>query len=263
MNNSAGAGNISNAFKWGLLVFFLAVGLLLWEGLARAGLISSMFFPAPTAIIENLLQLVEDGTLWGHFIATFKRLIFGLIVGGSLGVILGLVMGWSKEWRSVVDPVIAALHPIPKISILPLIMIIFGIGEISKVIVIALAVFFPMLINTIAGVRHISPIYFEVAQNYGADFRKLFRRVVIPASLPMVTTGLRIALNTALVVTIAVELVVANQGLGAMIWFSWEILRTKDLYASLLFISMVGILSNLILQLTTRLILPWYEPQNQ
>ena len=251
----------SKLTSFSILTAILIAVLGLWELLARAELISPLFFPAPTWIFHNMTELLTSGELWLNFRATLTRLLLGLFFGGSTGVLFGLVMGWSKKLRWIADPLVAALHPIPKISVLPLIMIIFGIGEVSKVIVVSVAVFFPILINTMAGVRHINPIYFEVAQNYGASFRKLFGHVVLPASLPMITTGVRIALNTSLVVTIAVELVSANEGLGAMIWLSWEILKVKDLYASLFFISLLGICSNLLLQWITRRMLPWYEPQ--
>ena len=179
------------------------------------------------------------------------------MLGGIPGMVLGLLMGWSRRLRIVIDPLIAAAHPIPKIAILPLIMIVFGIGESSKVIVVAVAVFFPMLINTMAGVRHIHPIHFEVAQNYGAGLIKVFTRIVVPGSLPMVLTGARLALNIALLLTIAVELVAAQEGLGAMIWFAWQTMRTEELYASLIVIAALGIGFNLLLQSLTKHLIPW------
>jgi len=119
------------------------------------------------------------------------------------------------------------------------------------------AVFFPMLINTMAGVRQISPIYFEVAKNYGASLFKVLTRVVVPGSLPLVLTGTRLALNTALVLTIAVEVVAAQEGLGEMIWFAWQTLRTEELYATLIVIAALGISFNLILQRLTARLVPW------
>lgn len=243
--------------NWWLPALVVVVALMTWEWQVRIGGLSPLFFPAPSAIALTLVRLLTSGELAVNVGATLSRVGLGFALGGVPGLILGLIMGWSRRLRVVIDPFIAAAHPLPKIAILPLIMIIFGIGESSKVIVIAVGAFFPMLINTMAGVRQISPIYFEVAENYGAGLFKVFTRVIMPGSLPLALTGARLALNIALLLTITVELVAAQEGLGEMIWFAWETLRTEELYASLAVIAALGIGFNLILQhLTTRLV-PW------
>jgi NitT/TauT family transport system permease protein len=122
---------------------------------------------------------------------------------------------------------------------------------------IAVGTFFPMLINSMAGVRQISPIHFEVAANYGASPFKVLTRVVIPGSLPLVLVGARLALNIALLFTIAVELVSAREGLGEMIWLAWQTLPTEELYASLAVIGALGVGFNLLLQLSARHLVPW------
>jgi NitT/TauT family transport system permease protein len=140
-------------------------------------------------------------------------------------------------------------------------MIIFGIGESSKVIVIAMAAFFPLLINTAAGVQQISPIHFEVAKNYGAKLTKIFTRVIFPGSLPLMLTGLRLSLNFSLLVAIAVELVSAQKGLGAMIWLAWQTLRTEELYVSLIVTALLGIFFNFFLQRLAVYLAPWKAEQ--
>ena len=248
--------------KWAHWLVILSL-LALWEILVAVGVVSALFFPAPSTILVQTYKLLANGELLVHIYATVGRISISMLFGGFAGLFLGAAMGWSKRLRVLADPLIAALHPIPKISILPLVMIIFGIGESSKVIVVAISVFFPMLINTMVGVHQISPLYYEVAKNYGATPRKLFSRVILPGSLPMVMSGVRLAVNTALVVTIAVELVAAQEGLGAMIWLAWEILRTVDLYVSLLVITVLGILTNALIQYCTRLLAPWAALQEQ
>ena len=166
-------------------------------------------------------------------------------------------MGWSHRIRAVLDPAVAAFHPIPKIAVFPLIMVIFSIGEVSKVILIAIATFFPMLLNGMAGVKQINPTYFQVAENYGASRLKVFTRVVIPGSLAVVLVGVRIALNLALTLTVAVELVSARRGLGAMIWMAWETLRTEELYATIAITSLLGISFNFFIQRLSELLIPW------
>lgn len=245
--------------EWWLPAVIVAAALTVWEWQVRTGGLSALFFPAPSAIILILVRLLTNGELAIHLSATLSRLFLGFALGGLPGLILGLAMGSSRRLRVLVDPFIAAAHPVPKIGVLPLIMIIFGIGEFSKVVVVAVGVFFPMLINTMAGVRQISLIHFEVAQNYGASLFKVFTRVVVPGSLPLVLTGARLALNVALLLTIAVEMVAAQEGLGEMIWFAWETLRTEELYASLIVIAALGISFNFLLQRLTAHLVPWQE----
>ena len=231
--------------------------LAIWEWQVRTGGLSALFFPAPSTIVLTFARLVANGRLTSNVGATLSRLLLGSVLGGIPGMILGLLMGWSRRLRVVIDPFIAAGHPVPKIAILPLFMVIFGIGELSKVIMVAVAAFFPMLINTMAGVRQIRPIHFEVARNYGASLTKVFTRVVLPGSLPLILTGARLALNVALLLTIAVELVAAQKGLGRMIWFAWETLRVEELYASVAMAAILGISFNLFLQRMAMHLAPW------
>jgi len=245
-----------------LSTIFTASVLILWEWLSRAGYISRLFFPAPSTILATLIQMITSGKIFPHLTATLLRLTLGFLIGALAGLMLGLGMGWSQRLRMIVDPIIAALHPIPKIAIFPLIMIIFGIGEASKIVAISIAAFFPMLINCMAGVRQLNPVYFEVTHNYGASPWKTFSRVVVPGSLPSILTGVRLAINMAMVIAIAVELLSAKEGLGVIIWFSWQTLRIEDLYASLIVIGLLGLGINLSLQYLSRRLVPWTEEQS-
>ena len=229
----------------------------LWEWGGNRGSISPLYFPAPSIILNTLIRQLADGSLAGHLLATITRLFSGVFVGGLAGLGLGLSMGWSRRLRLLLDPLVAAIHPIPKIAVFPLILIILGLGEASKVLVIAIAAFFPILINSMAGVRQIHPVHFEVAQCYGASRWRIFTRLVWPGSLSLVLAGMRLALNTALLVTIAVELVSARQGLGAQIWLARETLRTEEIYAALLVISLLGMLTNFLLQHLSARLAPW------
>ncbi len=233
------------------------VALSVWEGAARLGLVPSLYMPAPSEIAEALWTSIVRGELGSNLWATLTRVVPGLVMGAVPGLLLGVAMGRSRSVRRVVDPLIAAVHPIPKIALLPLLMIVFGIGEASRIAVVAIAAFFPMLINAMAGVRRISPLYFEVARNYGASPRKMFTRVVLPGSLPMVLSGLRLSANVAFLVTIAVEIVAADTGLGSLIWLSWEVLRVELLYAVLVVISLFGVTLNLGLGGLAAWLAPW------
>ncbi len=235
----------------------MVTALSLWEVAARLGIIPRLYFPPPTEIMEALWNSIVRGELGPALWATLTRVIPGLVLGAVPGLLLGVAMGRSRAVRRIADPFIAAVHPIPKIALLPLLMIILGIGEASRIAVVAIAAFFPMLINSMAGVRRISPLYFDVARNYGAGRRKVFTRVVLPGSLPMVLSGLRLSANVAFLVTIAVEIVAADSGLGALIWLSWEILRVELLYAVLVVISLFGVTLNLTLAGLAHRLSPW------
>ena len=240
----------------------LIIGLLffsVWELASSAELISPLFFPAPTVIIEAIIRLFGSGELTENLAATITRLLSGFLLGGLVGLSLGMFMGWSAATREVVDPLIAAVHPVPKISIFPLIMIVFGIGAMSKTMVIAVAAFFPMVINTMAGVRQISPIYFEVAKNYGAGPWQIFRHVTLPGSSAMILAGIRLALNLSLTLTTSIELLMGHNGLGAMIWLSWQTLRIEELYAAIFCLALIGITFRYALIFLANRLVPWQE----
>jgi NitT/TauT family transport system permease protein len=227
---------------WALLPVGVVVGLLvIWEVMARAGLLPAVLFSSPTTVVATLVDSLRSGEMFRHATATLARMIPGLLLGAIPGLLLGLAMGSSNGLRRALDPLLMMIHPIPKIAILPLLMIFLGIGEASRIAVAAVAAFFPMLINTMAGVRQIDPVYFEVAKNYGASRMKLVTRVVLPGSLPMALSGLRLAANVTLLVTISAEIVMANEGLGSLVWLAWETLRIELLYATLIVVSLLGI----------------------
>ena len=231
--------------------------LVTWEVLSRLGVLRPVLFSSPLVIGRTLVSSFASGEMLGHLLATLTRTVAGLALGAIPGLMLGLAMGWSTALRRALDPIFAALHPIPKIAILPLLMIFLGIGEASRIAVASVAAFFPMLINTMAGVRAINPIYFEVAQNYGASRYHLFSRVVLPASLPLVFSGLRLAANVTLLVTISAEIVMADRGLGSLVWLAWETMRVELLYATLVVIASLGIALTGGLKLIRRAVVPW------
>lgn len=228
-----------------------------WELLARLGALPGVLFSSPTTVAVTLWSSVTSGEMPMHVGATLGRMIPGLLLGAVPGLLLGLGMGWSSALRRAFDPVLMAIHPIPKIAILPLLMIFLGIGEASRIAVASVAAFFPMLINTMAGVQQINPVYFEVARNYGAGPLKLFTRVVLPGSLPLALSGLRLAANVTLLVTIAAEIVMAEEGLGSLVWLAWETLRVELLYATLVVVSLLGISISSGLHRMRRWLVPW------
>jgi NitT/TauT family transport system permease protein len=243
----------------------LLLGLLLllaWEGAVSARLLNPVLFAPPSIIAQTIVASLADGSLALNLRVTLLRVFAGLLLGGGAGVVMGLLMGWSRGARETADPWIAAVHAVPKIAILPLLIFFLGIGEEPKIALAALVAFFPMLINTMAGVGQINPVHFQVAQNYGARLPQLFTRVILPGSLPLILSGLRIAFNATLLVIIAAEMVNGSSGLGRVIWESWETLQVENLWSSLVLSAMIGIVFNLLLLRLTRRLVPW-QAQNQ
>ena len=249
-----GAG-YERLYAWLVPVAILAA----WEMAARAGGLSRLFFPAPSEIIRTLVRLMGSGELPRHIAISLQRIVLGFAAGAVPGVVVGLAMGWSRPTRRLLDPLVGALYPLPRLALFPLIMIIFGIGEASKVVTIAIGVFFPALINAMAGVRGIHEAYFEVARSYGAQPWKVFRRVVLPGSMPMVLAGLRLSLGLSLLLVIGVEFISSRTGLGAFLWLAWETFRTEYVYAGLFVAAALGAAFAYILRLAEHRLLPWAE----
>src|SRR5258707_4458857 len=160
--------------------------LLLWEALARLGWIDQRFFPAPSSIIATFAHLARSGELWANLAASLTRLFWGFLLGGVPALLLGLAMGLYRPVRAIVDPLVAATYPIPKSAILPLVLLIFGLGEASKIAMVALGVFYPMIINTTAGVLEIDRIYLDVGRNFGAGRWQTFRTIALPRAAPLI-----------------------------------------------------------------------------
>ncbi len=239
----------------------MTILLIFWEIAASLNIISTLFFPPPSLILRTLVKLLLTSEYWFSLGMTLFRLGCGMIIGSAAGLFLGWLMGIKRPVRVALDPLLAALHPIPKLAIFPIFLILLGVGEMSKIALISLASFFPVVLNTLSGVQHIEGKYWEVAENYGSHPLPLLRRVILPGSLQMALTGLRLAFNNALVVCIAIEMLSAREGLGAIIWMSWQTLRTEELYATLAVIAAIGITSNLAMRGIVRYYTPWCVDQ--
>jgi ABC-type nitrate/sulfonate/bicarbonate transport system permease component len=233
--------------------------LLVWEVVARAGLVTTLFFPAPSTSAVALMDLATSGILLNDLAATLGRLVRGFLGGAAAGVAVGTVLGSSSRAYRVINPLVALAHPVPKIALLPLALLVFGVGETAKIVIIAVSTFFPLVINTTVGVREVGSEYLDVARSYGARRSLVLRRVVLPGSLPAVVSGARLGFNTALVVTIAIELISAGDGLGARVWSSWQQFRADRLFATLAVIAVLGLVGSWLLEALERRAAPWRD----
>jgi NitT/TauT family transport system permease protein len=241
-------------------VRFLAVWIAILAALelfVRSGAHTGFFLPAPSSVAESLVAMIADGSLGAQLAVTASRIVMGLLVGAGVGVTLGLVMGTSTRARRVMDPLVAALHPIPRLAFFPLLIVMVGVGETSKLAAVSLGAFFPMLLNTVAGVRGMNPVHLELARNYGASPRQMFLHVLLPGSMPMMLTGLRLSTNVAFHATIGVEMVGSRTGIGALLWLSWQTFRIDRLYALLVVIAAIGIGLATLIRWVTQRSAPW------
>ena len=231
--------------------------LLLWEGLARAGVIDVRFWPPPSALWATAGELIADGSLLMNVGVSLGRIAVGFALGAVPAVILGLLMGLFWPMRLLIMPLASAIYAIPKIAIVPLILLVFGVGETGKYVIVALSIFFIVLLNTMSGVLAIDQSYRDVAANLGATPLQLFGTVAFPGALPAIFTGLRLGLGFSLIVIVGTEFIAAQDGIGRFIFESYQVLAISKMFIGLVVTGVVGWLLTLAVDLTERLVIPW------
>lgn len=246
--------------RW--LTFLLALSgpvlvLAIWEFFSRAGLINPFFFPPPTSLDETTRDLIASGQLWSDLRASMGRIGGGFLIAAVPGVLLGLIMGLWWPLRALLSPIAAAFFAIPKIAILPLVIIIFGLGETSKIAMVAISVFFLVVMSTMSAVLEVDSRYFDVARNAGASWMQQVRTVALPGALPGIFTGLRLALGFSLLVIVGTEFLAANEGIGHFIWNSYQTFAIEKMYVGLIVTGLLGWLLNLVMDEVERLVIPW------
>jgi ABC-type nitrate/sulfonate/bicarbonate transport system permease component len=234
------------------------LGLLLaWELAADTGLIDVRFFPAPSAIIAKLIEMARSGELTENVLISLQRIVLGFLLGGVPAIVIGIAMGIWRPVRAIVDPLIVATYPIPKSSLLPLILLIFGLGEMSKVMMVAIGVFYPMAINATAGVLQINQIYLDVGKSFKASPWDTFRTIALPGALPFIMTGVKLGAGLALILIAIAEMVGAKSGIGFMIWSAWETFAVAKMYVGLFVIALIGFAISLLLNEVERWVIRW------
>lgn len=231
--------------------------LLVWELVVRSGVMDRRFFPAPSSVIAELWSLTVSGTIVTHAAASLGRLMNGVLLGGIPGLVIGLAMGLYRPVRAAIRPIIFSIYPIPKSALLPLIFLIFGLGEMSKVVIVAIGVFFPIVINTTTGVLEIPVIYRDVGRNFRAGRWNTFRTIALPGALPFIMTGAKLGVGMGLILISIAEMVGAKSGLGYMIWNSWEIYAIETMYAGLFVIALIGFAMTAALDWLEKIVVPW------
>ena len=274
-----------------LAIGFPILLLLAWELSVALEMLKALWFPPPSRILVAIWDLTVEydrfnrssliGRPWlipqeysdsgfegvqalfeeSHVYATLSRVLLGFIIGSIPGIVIGIAMGVNRTVRLMLDTTLSAIYVLPKIAIFPIMMLIFPnpFGEGPKIAVVAISAFFLVAINTMTGVRDIDGVYLQAGQNYGANRWQMFWHVILPGALPVIFSGLRLALGTGLIVIVAIEFLRARVGVGRVILYHWEILSTEKMYAGLLVTMLLGILLTYGLQWLERRIMPWRE----
>ncbi len=233
--------------------------LLLWEFLASIHMIDVRLLSSPSLIIHSFIPLLLSGELLYNTFISVQRVFWGFLAGSIPGIFLGISMGLSPLIRSIIEPMISATYPIPKLALMPLILLLFGLGETSKIFTIAIGVFYLVVINTMAGVLTIDTIYLDVAKNFGASRKNFYITVAFPGALPMIFAGLKLGMGMALILIVAAELSAAKAGVGWMIWRAYDMFDIEQMFVALITLSFLGYIFSLLLDLIEGWVLPWKQ----
>ena len=239
----------------------VAVLLGLWAGAAALKLVPALFLPSPQTVLHAIVNLATtgfvDATLAQHTVASLYRIFGALIASLAIGIPAGLALGASRLGKGILDPIVEFLRPLPPLAYLPLIIIWVGIGEASKIVVIALAMLPPIILSTAAGVKAVAPDHLNAARSFGATRRQLLQNVILPSAMPSILTGMRIALGAGWSTLVAAELVAATRGLGFMIQSAAQFLVTDIVIAGIVVIAAIAFVLELAARLVERWLVPW------
>ena len=251
-----GGGFAPRARRWiGVAVFVVLIGLIEWG--TRAGWISALTLPRPSDVLATFGELWESGMLFRHLVPSLSRLAVGAALGVSLGIGVGVLMGLFSHIRAGLVPLVAAIFPIPKIALLPLFVIWFGIDEGSKYALIAFGTFTPTVVATYGAVDNVDRSLIRMGQSFGLSWFSIVRKIVLPGAMPGILSGLRISLAIAIILLVAAEMLGAQYGIGAYILEAGSLYDLERLFAGVVILSLLGVLTSGAIGLVERRLLAW------
>jgi ABC-type nitrate/sulfonate/bicarbonate transport system permease component len=251
-----GAGFAPEAGRYsGWIALALVIGL--WQLAGSAGVVNPVFLPAPSAIVRAIYQLAVSGALWRHLSVSIMRIGTGWFIGTAAGVIVGFAIGLSSVARGVGITFISALFPIPKIALLPLLILWLGLGEEPKIATIALGVFFSTAISVYSGVDAVPRNLVRMAQSFNVPFHTIVTRVIWPGALPSILAGFRISASVALLLVVSAEMIGAEFGIGAFVLQAGNLMRTDQLLAGVVILSLFGLAVGRLINLLETRLLHW------
>lgn len=251
-----GGGFAPTSRRWvGLVVFLILILGAEWG--TRMGVISALTLPRPSDVLQTFLELYSSGLLFQHLVPSLTRLIVGAALGVSLGIGTGLLMGLFSFIRAGLVPLVAAIFPIPKIALLPLFVIWFGIDEGSKYALIAFGTFTPTVVATYAAVDNVDRILIRMGQSFGLSWISIVRKIVLPGAMPGILSGLRISLAIAIILLVAAEMLGAEHGIGAYILEAGALYDLERLFVGVMILSLLGVLVSAAIGAIERRVLNW------
>jgi ABC-type nitrate/sulfonate/bicarbonate transport system permease component len=219
----------------------VAVVLLWWEFVVLLADLNPIYLPRPTRIVVALFEMFRTGALGVDLIATLGRIFGGFAVAVVIGVLLGVWMATSERVHAIADNFIAALYPLPKVTLIPLLIIWLGTGGPFMLTISALGAFFPVVINTVLGIRQCDPGLVLAARDLGAGERQIVRMVLLPSAIPSIFAGMRLGLGVSIILVVAAEMVTGKLGLGARLYLAGQVLETEQVFAVLIVLAVLGI----------------------
>jgi NitT/TauT family transport system permease protein len=251
-----GGGFEPRGNRWAALLIFAVLVLGVEAGL-RAGLISRLTLPLPSEVLDTFRQLWVTGALWDHLIPSVTRFAVGGALGALAGIGVGTMIGLFGLVRAGLVPLVAAIFPIPKIALLPLFVIWFGIGEGSKYALIAFGTFTPMVVATYGAVDNVDRTLIRMGQSFGLTWWSIVRKIVLPGAMPGILSGLRIGLAIAIILLVAAEMLGAEHGIGAYILEAGSLYDLERLFAGVVILSVLGVLTSAAIGAVERRVLRW------
>jgi len=239
-----------------------AVVALYWIVATRPGT-NPALVPGRVATLQTFGEEIRSGDLWINTLASLRRVVIGYAIGASLALILGALAGWFKWWGWILNPIIDALRPIPALAYIPLVIVWIGIGEPSRLIIIALAVFKPCVVNARAGMKEVAQIYVDAARTLGASRWRVFATVALPSAIPYFIAGMRTGVSTGFLALVAAELIAAPSGLGFMIQNAGQYFRTDITIVGIIVIGILGALLDQIASRAGRKLTAWSEVRRE
>ena len=222
----------------------VAAVLFLWEITPRLGLVDPFLLPPFSEVVTSLIQLFSSGEIFKHVAASFKRSFSGFFAAMAIALPLGIFVGWYNKLEEVVDPLLQACRNTSVLALYPVFLLLFGLGELSKISIVIWGSVWPALLNTIAGVKNTDRNLIKAARSMGVSSLALLYKVVLPGALPYILTGVRLSAASAILVLVAAEMIGANAGLGFAIFYFEERYAVPQMYAGIILLSMAGVLVN-------------------
>lgn len=243
-------------------LFAIAAFLAIWQLAPQAGLVDEVFLPPFTTVAEAFVELVRSGEMWTHVSTSLGRSLSGFAIALAIAVPLGVAIAWYKPVADLLNPILELFRNTAALALLPVFVLILGIGETSKVALVVYASTFPILLNTITGVRTVDPLLIKSAASLGLTPLRLFQKVILPAAIPAIFTGLRMAAASSILVLLAAEMVGARAGLGYLITAAQQNFQIPNMYAGILAISLLGLSFNGLLVALERRFSRWRAESN-